>query len=691
MVHLPVLTEVSVTDYGLYVGTREQPGLHHTFESGVNIIVGINGLGKTTLLNILLRALTGPSDSPQGEMLGDKKRRLVPADRSWFRRRVPDDAVNAKVRVTFYVGEKYFVAERSLANLDLLNLFIDQQKVEGSKPVDLEAAYQLAVAAAAGLSSFDDFVFLLRYVVFFLEDRRTLVWDAAAQGDILGILFGEESGDRKRYVEVYNDLLSSDSEYRNLHAVLSKRERELAKQNSTIEGGQIEMLTKQVEAMRGKIEDLTKRKAQLAEERDSLRQQIENRRSDIHDMRAGVATDINKFYESFFPQVNDAGRYLLSHFEAHAGCLVCNTNTPDAIARVNAKLVMNTCPVCESAIEKSGESAHDPHAGESIERRREEITLLEAQLESMIEPLRQAEADHAQVLAELVSSTSEHDGLEQQLDAIGRSLPNAVKKREEIASRLTAFRETLNQIELERTTLAKEFGELATRIDEQVKLVSKKIEASFAKFISGFLAEHCTIAYTARQSRVGQRTQTESFPFPHFVPALTSGVHRASATPREQGQSVSESQKEFIDLAFRMALLEVAAPDSPSMIILETPEASLDSVFVPRAADLLRRFAMRTGASSQTRLIASSNINREQMIPALFGAYPDERFHDQVVDEATVPSPPRVPMEDRHRHVLDLLKIAAPTRALERFRGPYEEEREHALYPERYSKAGVAE
>lgn len=138
-------------------------------------------------------------------------------------------------------------------------------------------------------------------------------------------------------------------------------------------------------------------------------------------------------------------------------------------------------------------------------------------------------------------------------------------------------------------------------------------------------------------------------------------------------------------MAFRMAILEIAAPNAPSMLILETPEASLDSVFVPRAADLLRRFAARDDDASDTRLIASSNVNREQMIPALFGAYPDRRFHGQVVDEPEQPSPPTVPIEERAAHVLDLLTIAAPTRALDRFRVPYEDERDRAIYPERFA------
>jgi predicted nucleic acid-binding Zn-ribbon protein len=689
MICFPVLDTVSVSNFALYRGApgAPVPGLHHTFKPGVNVIVGINGLGKTTLLNILLRAFTGPFDTPQGEELGEKRRRTVPADRQWFRRRVPDDAVNATVTVTFSIGKQNFELKRSLANLDLIGVSIDQQPLPKAAAIQMEAMYHAAVIEASGLSSFEDFVFLLRYVVFFLEDRRSLMWDPSAQGDILGMLFGSETSDRQRYVEVFNDLLSKDSEYRNMHAVVSKRKKVAAKQAAGLEGGQLEMLIKQIERTNEERRDLLDKKANAAAQRDSLRAQIENRKQDIHDKRSDLASRLNTFYESFFPSVNDTGRYLLAHFEAETGCLVCGSRDAKAMARVGAKLDMNVCPVCESPIEHPSSAGHNPHASQEIEDTRHQISSWEKQLADMQAPLRDAEQTVGRASAQLVAATSTLVDLEAQLRAFGDTVPEALKRREDMQQSLASFESALNLIETERAELAQEFNRLAAAIDEDVRGKATQIEQSFKKFISGFLAETCEISYTTRVSRLGQRAIDEMFPFPQFIPALTSGVHRESVVQRLQGQSVSESQKEFIDLAFRMALLEVAAPEAPSMLVLETPEASLDSVFVPRAADLLRRFAIRPGGGVATRLIASSNVNREQMIPALFGAYPDKRFQDQVVDVSSDPAPPKLPEEDRAAHVLDLLQIAEPTRALERFRAPYEDERNRAIYPERYAVA----
>lgn len=682
MISFPVLKRVRVRNYALYVGTEAQPGLDHHFVDGVNVIVGINGLGKTTLLNMLLRSLVGAADVPGDDELGDKKRRLIPADRSWFRRRVPDDAVDARVTIWYQLGEHFFEVTRSLANLDIVEMFIDQREVPPTRGPQMEGMYREQVVAASGLASFEDFVFLLRYVVFYLEDRRSLVWDAAAQGEVLGILFGEQGGHRSRYVELFNELLSKDSEYRNVHAVVSKRRRQIEQQTSTIEGGQIEMLIQTLETRREELKALSRRKNELASTRDSLRQQIENRRQEIHERRSAVAAQLNAFYESFFPSLDGPARYLLAHFEADTGCLVCGNTSRAASERVGAKVYMNICPVCESPIDVGHGPTHDPHAGEAVEEERLLIAAAEKDLAAMLTPLQSADDEYSLVAAEFVGVSSALGALEQQLKALGESVPHAMERRDELSRHLLTFEAALNQLEVERRELAAQFSELANAINQEVRAVSAQVEQTFAKYISGFLAEQCEIKYTPRVRSLGQRSGTEQFPFPHFVPALTSGVHRSGTTVREAGQSVSESQKEFIDLAFRMALLELAAPAAPSMLVLETPEASLDSVFVPRAADLLRRFAAGMDGSRGTRLIASSNVNREQMIPALFGAYPDQRFYGQVIDETPSPMPSTVPIEDRAAHVLDLLKIAAPTRALERFRAAYEEERDQAIYPD---------
>jgi len=149
MINFPVLTRVRVLDFAMNAGTDAKPGLDHIFVPAVNVIIGINGLGKTTLLTMLLRALTGATDVPGNDDLGDRRRRIVPADRFWFRRRAPDDAVNAKVTIWFSLGDHEFEVTRSLANLDVVELSVDQQPFPTARGNEMEATYRDQVVAAS--------------------------------------------------------------------------------------------------------------------------------------------------------------------------------------------------------------------------------------------------------------------------------------------------------------------------------------------------------------------------------------------------------------------------------------------------------------------------------------------------------------------------------------------------------------
>ena len=64
MIRFPVFDSLNVNDFGLYPGTKQAPGLSCTFKPGLTLVLGANGLGKTTLITVLFRLLTGPFDIP---------------------------------------------------------------------------------------------------------------------------------------------------------------------------------------------------------------------------------------------------------------------------------------------------------------------------------------------------------------------------------------------------------------------------------------------------------------------------------------------------------------------------------------------------------------------------------------------------------------------------------------------------
>ena len=150
--------------------------------------------------------------------------------------------------------------------------------------------------------------------------------------------------------------------------------------------------------------------------------------------------------------------------------------------------------------------------------------------------------------------------------------------------------------------------------------------------------------------------------FPNFVLKMASPV-KAEPSERTDASQVSESQREFVDLAFRMALLDVAVKaHGPAMIAIETPEASLDSVYTERAGLMLRAFTK----GSSNRVIATCNINGEAMVGHLLGTFGKERA--------------KVKQQELDKRIINLLEQGAQTAAIKKSRAKYEAALDKAIY-----------
>jgi hypothetical protein len=84
-------------------------------------------------------------------------------------------------------------------------------------------------------------------------------------------------------------------------------------------------------------------------------------------------------------------------------------------------------------------------------------------------------------------------------------------------------------------------------------------------------------------------------------------------TPRREVFQLSESQRFFIDIALRMALLKFTSPtERTACLLIDTPEGALDIAYEKRAGDMFARFVL-----DGFTLIFTANINASQLLLAL--------------------------------------------------------------------------
>src|SRR5712692_1527439 len=189
-VRLPVIERVEVTGYPMYPGhAGPEKGVDHAFLPGVNVIVGVNGLGKTTFLNILFRTLVGPFDPRKDDLFepGAKTHeRTELKNFHYFAARIGSDARKATVKLTVSFGKDVLHVTRNLGpKLEILELRANKTVLENPD----EARYLLAVREFSGIESDYDWDFVVRNLLFFMEEKVPLIWNPKGQFEILRILF----------------------------------------------------------------------------------------------------------------------------------------------------------------------------------------------------------------------------------------------------------------------------------------------------------------------------------------------------------------------------------------------------------------------------------------------------------------------------------------------------------------------
>jgi uncharacterized coiled-coil protein SlyX len=115
---------------------------------------------------------------------------------------------------------------------------------------------------------------------------------------------------------------------------------------------------------------------------------------------------------------------------------------------------------------------------------------------------------------------------------------------------IKANRKDLNEMHNRLTVLRSRYSKQLEKARTQIEAAANDIVRTFRVYAGEFLADECVLKYEMHKRAIGQSGGV--LLFPNFSVELASGVSSVPSE-REEVTEVSESQKEFIDLAFRMA------------------------------------------------------------------------------------------------------------------------------------------
>ena len=670
MINLPLLHSLDVTGYGLYPGDDPQnPGLHQIFGPGLTLVLGANGLGKTTLVMMLYRMLTGPYDIPalaRPTELGNadtSATEIRPGLKRIFAQRVSDNATSASATLVFHVGGQEVLVKRRLRDLTLQEFVVGN-----SKSPPQEEKYQEEIRRLAGVSTFGDWILLLRYVVFYFEDRRSLVWDPSAQRHLLRILF-LDSSESERWVGQERNILITDSKMRNTRAVLTRETGALAVDESrSVNEPQIRQQILQLEQHlhgdQSALENLNVDLADLQDQDESARLRFHYLDAERESRFRDLERQLLLMVHDRLPSHSDYARFILGQLLSNAECLVCGTSVPSFAEAMVARIRGNICLVCGSGLVSSDEQDNVLPSPEEISALEEQLRDISAELEGARISANEAESNRQSASEKIGELRADIASRSARLESLLRRLPPGESDLHERRQELSSLRGRLELEQRELEEIRQSFQRVVSAANSVVEKQVCEVQSYFADYARDFLVEECRLVWSPSSSQLGQGGI--SYEFPAF--GLELGGSDFSGTVRRTGpDNVSESQREFIDISFRMALAKVATPQGTTSLVMDAPESSLDAVFTKRAARVLGRF----GKSEEgNRLVITSNLVDGDLIPSL-------------LMEATSE-------EDPTEQIVDLLNVATPTAAIRDLRSLYIDARDQILEKVKAGKLGSA-
>lgn len=613
-VYLPKLKRIRIINYSLY-----SEDIDYEFIEGLNLIVGGNGVGKTTFINILKYALIGlyKKQLDVKNYKGEKRltRESYKNSDSFFKNRTKrlDSDKYGFVELHFMINKVLFIVKRSLYEAKIIEANVikngfstaieglpinqdsykDYNDAEKNKN-NLQFNYETLVAKEANLSDFDDFIFFVNQILFFGESRENILWNEDAQERLMNAFFNDPKYEKQR----------KDFEFE------AKYQDSLARHKQE----EIKAINRVIEQINGDNSDNTDiKKSKISDEIDSLKRRqdsIEKKQAEVeketksyYKKTADLSTTINQKekekeqYDSqrinrLWKDLNPKYEIFKKQYVINKICPFCNSD----LSSKNVNISSDECFFCHTKIS-------------DISDGNEKITDLKHEISNLISERTKYEKLIIENEKKLRKLDSEYRNLKIQLfdkNNILRSLESNENDNDDFSYQIMMNR--INQLNKEKEEhqgkseeLLKNASEITKRIEDSLQKNTRNISNVFADFAGAFMKLPCCLTLeSVKDKKVKDRVIKLFFPVIDNV-------------ARYDEEELSESQRFFVDYSFRMSILSFFYTTG-SFYICETPDSSLDISYEENAADIFIKYI-----SFPNVLIMTTNLNNTSFIKTILG------------------------------------------------------------------------
>ena len=611
-IYLPTLKRVKISNYSLY-----KKDIDYEFINGLNLIIGGNGVGKTTFISIIKYALIGLYKKDLDVRVYKSEKRLIRGKyancNTFFRNRTNGEESDKYgcVELWFDIKDTAFYVKRGLydVKIDEASYSISgiKHKIEGESlkqdsykeynngveqnENNMQYNYEKIVAQTANLSDFEDFIFFVNQILLFGESRENVLWSKDVQERLLSNFLNDASleKERKEYnLEAkYQDSLArhKQEEIKAIVRVLKQLDEKGSKTTNNVDKS-ILYLREEVERIEQNQQQLQNERIEHQKELAVLYRNASDLSHSINEKEKEKVSVENTLQKEFWPGVNPKYLVYKRQFIGNRICPICNSN----LEEVKFEEHTDRCFFCNSKI------VIDPASKNEILRINNDLELLikerriiEQRIISYEKELEKMDSDYRKNRIVLFNKRNEIRKLETTIennDTHKESSYLAMKNRIDV---LTVEKEKALDVSEENRIQSER---IMNRIEENLLEITKSISRIFADFAEAFMKLPCSL------------TLDNNNGMKYFLPVIDHQV-------RYEPEELSESQRFFVDYSFRMSILSYFY-ECPSFYICETPDSSLDISYEENAANIFVKYLEQPNS-----LILTTNLNNSTFVKSI--------------------------------------------------------------------------
>ncbi|SHJ75093.1 AAA domain-containing protein [Clostridium cavendishii DSM 21758] len=593
------LKYIKVSRFSLYAG---EPQIYIDFNKPIVCLAGANGLGKSTFLNIIGFSLTGLVKRPNYNFKGISDIRKMNYSGEYFKGRIRQvDSEISEVEVSLEIGENIINIKRSFANS---GEFLSWRLNNDEENFD-EKKFEEKIIELMGLDSFEQFIFIVHYLLMFDESKEMVFWNTNILTNAINLLLGIDSKYAAEADRLSRLINQYDSKFRNLSWDITEARRyinklEAEKKPLYNNSEDMEKLREDYMNLKEEIEEIEKNINNIKSENTSVKSLLSNMSAKKYSLKREFDEEYKKMFSHISGKEKILNNNIVMELLENEECPICGANHIN-VDRVRDFIEKENCPLCLSDLHESKVEVNTNRLKEiDIELNKTENELknlyiskekLEIELNNKIKEYEDKQYKLSKIEVDPIFVTKDTS------ENVGESIDFLIKSKYEFINMLTKEKD---ENRIKRDEAKAEAQKLRNLVTDKYL----EIQGEFIPIFSGLASEFIGLNANLRLQEITTYHRAE------YKYVLELGD-----SERLYEHQLSESQRYFIDIALRMTFIIYASKrgeNKSGILLLDTPEGSLDIAYETNAGKMLYEYAL-----NNMQLILTANVNSSGLLKEL--------------------------------------------------------------------------